>query len=173
MSLRPHVVFWLIWSLCAGAACSRGSSSREGAEGDSAGRSAQGNDAAIRNVLAGARALAQPGAAVDYVAAEMEGVIKARTQSQVLMYYEGYRVTMTTPSDRVTQITFDLVEAKPTIEQLDQALGTPKPVRKGMLYEYDSATTKAKILILAEPVSMPAEAGSLVRRIVIEGAPTR
>jgi len=110
---------------------------------------------------------------VDYVAAEMEGVIKARTKSQALMHYDGYRVTLTTPGDRVTTITFNLIEAKPTLKQLTDVFGEPQEVRKGMLYEHESVTTGSTIVILAEPVSMPADEGSLVRRIVIEGARTR
>jgi hypothetical protein len=42
-----------------------------------------------------------------------------------------------------------------------------------MLYEHQSAATGSTLLILAEPVSMPAGEGTLVRRIVVEGAPTR
>jgi hypothetical protein len=110
---------------------------------------------------------------VDYVAAEMEGVIMARTKSQALMHYDGYRVTLTTPGDRVTQIKFDLIEAKPTISQLTELFGTPREVRKGMLYEYESVVTGSRIAILAIPVSMPADEGSLVRQIIIEGARTR
>jgi hypothetical protein len=117
--------------------------------------------------------LAQPQATVDYVAAEMEGVIMARTKSQALMHYDGYRVTLTTPGERVTRITFQLVEAKPTIEQLTGLFGEPREVRKGMLYEHHSVATGSTIVILAEPVSMPADEGSLVRRIIIEGARTR
>jgi hypothetical protein len=117
--------------------------------------------------------LAQPQATVDYVAAEMEGVIMARTKSQALMHYDGYRVTLTTPGERVTRITFQLVEAKPTIEQLTGLFGEPREVRKGMLYEHVSVATGSTIVILAEPVSMPADEGSLVRRIIIEGARTR
>jgi hypothetical protein len=117
--------------------------------------------------------LAQPQASVDYVADEMEGVIKARTKSQALMHYDGYRVTLTTPGDRVTQITFQLVEAKPTIKQLTDVFGEPEESPKGMLYEYESVATGSMIVILAEPVSMPADEDSLVRRIVIEGARTR
>jgi len=134
---------------------------------------ARGNDDALDHVRAGARALAQPGASVDYVAAEMEGVIMARTKSQALMHYDGYRVTLTIPGDRVTQITFDLIEAKPTIRQMSDAFGESREVRKGLVYQQESAVTGATILILAEPVSMPAGEGSLVRRIVIEGARTR
>ena len=51
--------------------------------------------------------------------------------------------------------------------------GEPEEVRKGMLYEYVSAATGATIVILAEPVSMPADEGSLVGRIIIEGARKR
>jgi hypothetical protein len=97
----------------------------------------------------------------------------ARTKSQAVMHYDGYRVTLTTPGDRVTQIKFDLIEAKPTIEQLTDLFGEPREVRKGMLYEHESVVTDSTIVILAEPVSMPASDRSLVRRIIIEGARTR
>ena len=122
---------------------------------------------------AAARALAQPQATVDYVAAEMEGVIMARTKSQALMHYDGYRVTLTTPGERVTRITFELIEAKPAIEQMTSMFGEPREVRKGMLYQHESVATGSTIVILAEPVSMPANDASLVRRIIIEGARTR
>jgi hypothetical protein len=86
------------------------------------------------------------------------------------MHYDGYRAILTTPGQRVTRITFDLIEAKPTIEQLTDVFGTPREVRKGMLYEHVSAAAGSTILILAEPVSMPADERSLVRRIIVEGA---
>jgi hypothetical protein len=170
---HPRLASMFICGLLAVTACSRSESPEQVAEGESASPGAQGDDASISNVRAGAHALAQPQASVDYVAAEMEGVIKARTKSQALMHYDGYRVTLTTPGDRVTQITFQLIEAKPSIKQLTDIFGEPQQTRKGMLYEYESVTTGSTILILAEPVSMPADEGSLVRRIVIEGARTR
>jgi len=154
-------------------ACSRGEAPAQGSDGESAGNSARGDDAALRHVRAGTRAMTQPGAAVDYIAAEIEGVIMARTKSQALMHYDGYRVTLTTPAGRVTQIKFDLVEAKPTIKQLTEMFGKPREVRKGMLYEHESVVTGSRIVILAIPVSMPADEGSLVRQIIIEGARTR
>jgi len=159
--------------LFASAACSRSEAPEHAAEGDSAQASAQGDDAALDHVRTGARALTQPEPSVEYVAAEMEGVIMARTKSQALMHYDGYRVTLTTPANRVTRITFELIEAKPTIEQLTDVFGEPREVRKGMLYEHDSPASGSTIHILAEPVSMPANEGSLVRRIIIEGARKR
>jgi hypothetical protein len=161
----------LLSGLCASAACSRSEAPED--EQASAFTATQGDDAAIGKVLAAARALAQPQATVDFVASEMEGVIMARTKSQALMHYDGYRVTLTTPADRVTRITFELVEAKPTMAQLTEAFGTPQQARKGMLYEHHSAATGSTLLILAEPVSMPAGEGTLVRRIVVEGARAR
>jgi hypothetical protein len=171
--LNQPLVLLLVSILCASTACSRGEAPEDVVAGESAGATAKGDDAALGHVRAGARALAQPGAAVDYVAAEMEGVIMARTKSQAVMHYDGYRVTLTTPGDRVTQIKFDLIEAKPTIEQLTDLFGEPREVRKGMLYEHESVVTDSTIVILAEPVSMPASDRSLVRRIIIEGARTR
>lgn len=156
-----------------GTACSRGGSEGWTGEDDSAELVARGNDACIARVQQAARALAEPGPTVDYVAAQMEGVVKARTKSQALIFYDGYRVTLTTPADQVTQVTFDLVEAKPTVRQLTAALGQPEQARKGMLYRYEALATGATILILAEPVSLPADDESLVRRIVLEGARVR
>jgi hypothetical protein len=82
-------------------------------------------------------------------------------------------VTLTTPGDRVTQIKFDLVEAKPSIKQLTELFGEPEEERRGMIYNYESVVTGAAIVILAVPVSMPATEASLVRRIIVEGAHTR
>jgi hypothetical protein len=47
---------------------------------------AGGNDSSLAYLNAGVRALARPEATVDYVAAEMEGTIMARTKSQALMH---------------------------------------------------------------------------------------
>lgn len=161
---------WLALSLLAVAGCSRGEST--GGE-EPPGQAAQGDDSALGAVQAAARALAEPEPSVDYVAAQMEGVIKARTNSQALMHYDGYRVTMTTPGDRVTRITFELVEAKPTMKQLTDTFGTPEEVGRGMLYQFHAAATGSTIRILAEPVSKPATETSLVRRILLEGANVR
>ena len=166
--LKHPIALLLVSSLCAPAACSRGDAPERAAEGDSTRAGAQGDDAAVDHVRAGARALTQPEPSVEYVAAEMEGVIMARTKNQALMHYDGYRATLTTPGNQVTRITFDLIEAKPTIEQLSSVFGEPREVRKGMLYEHVSAVTGSTVAILAEPVSMPADEGSLVRRIIIE-----
>lgn len=103
----------------------------------------------------------------------MKGVIKARTNSQALIHYDGYRATLTTPGNRVTLITFDFVEAKPTMAQITKVFGTPKSVGRGMLYEHHAAATGSTIRILAEPVAKPATETSLVRRILVEGAPIR
>lgn len=161
---------WLVVSLLVVGACSRG----ESAGGDApSGRAAQGDDAALSAIQAAARALAEPDPSVDYVAAQMEGVIKARTNSQALMHYDGYRVTMTTPGERVTRITFDLVETRPTMKQLTDIFGEPEEVGRGMLYQYHVAATGSTIRILAEPVSRPATETSLVRRVLLEGAQVR
>ncbi len=154
-------------------ACSRGEAPEHGPDGEPTGAGARGDDGALRHVHAGTRAMTQPGAAVDYIAAEIEGVIMARTKSQAVMHYDGYRVTLTTRAGGVTQIKFDLVEAKPSIKQLTEMFGKPREVRKGMLYEHESVVTGARIVILAVPVSMPADEGSLARQIIIEGARAR
>ena len=166
MATHRSLALILAACLCAAAACSRDGKSNED---QPVIRSVRGDDTALVNIRAATRALAEPEPTVDYVAAQMEGVIKARTKTHALMHYEGYRVTLTTLSDRVTRITFDLVEAKPSIEQLTDELGTPREVPKGAIYEYASEVTGATIHVLAEPESLPAEPQSLVRRILIEG----
>lgn len=137
-------------------------------------QAAKGDDAAVRMVQAAARALAEPEPSVNYVAAQMKGVIKARTNSQALIQYDGYRALLTTPRpDRVTVITFELIEARPRIDQLTEVFGKPEDVGRGMLYEYHAEATGSTIRILAEPASKPATETSLVRRIIVEGAPIR
>ncbi|MGB5191635.1 MAG: hypothetical protein WBN70_01535 [Polyangiales bacterium] len=170
MSTRFHLISWLALSLLAFAGCSRdGTADEDGRSG----QAARGNDAAMSAVQAAARAIAEPAPSVDYVAAQMAGTIKARTNSQALMYYDGYRVTLTTPGNRVTRIVFELTDARPSMEQLTKVFGKPEEVGRGMLYSYYAAATGATINILAEPVSKPATDTSLVRRILIEGARIR
>jgi hypothetical protein len=169
---HPGLAYLLLSILWASSACSR-SEAPDDEHGVSAFATTKGDDAAISGVRAAAHALAQPEPTVDFIASEMEGVIMARTKSQALMHFDGYRVTLTTPADQVTRITFELVEARPSVRQLTEAFGTPRQVRKGMLYEHESAATGSTLLILAEPVSMPPGEDTLVRRIVVEGAPTR
>jgi len=169
---QPRLVLSLVFGLCASAACSRSQAPRQSVEDAPSTTRTHGNDASISRVRAAAHALARPEPTVDYVAAEMEGLIMARTKTQALIHYDGYRATLTTPSDRVTRVTFLLAEAKPSVKQLTEAFGAPQDNHKGMLYTYESAVTRATIHILAEPVSMPADEGSLVRRIVVEGERT-
>ncbi|MGB3051072.1 MAG: hypothetical protein WBB42_08730 [Polyangiales bacterium] len=166
----PRLVSSLLVIICVTAACTRGDSLDDIAEQESERSGPKGNDAALGRVRAAVRAMAHPDRNLDYVAAEMEGVVKARTKSQALIHYEGYRVTFVTPGDQVTQVTFDLIEAKPSMRQMTEAFGQPSEIAKGMLYEQSSGSTGARIHILAEPVSMPAEENSLVRRIVVRRA---
>jgi hypothetical protein len=166
----PRLASSLLVILCVSAACTRGDSLEDIAAQDSEGSGAREDDAALGRVRAAVRAMANPDRNLDYVAAEMEGVVKARTKSQALMYYEGYRVTFVTPGDQVTQVTFDLIEAKPSMRQMTQAFGTPSPHAKGMLYEQSSASTGARVQLLAEPVAMPVEDDGLVRRIIVRRA---
>ena len=166
----PRLASSLLVIVCAMAACTRADSLEEIAEQQSERSGPGGNDAALDRVRAAVRAMAHPDRNLNYVAAEMEGVIKARTKSQALIHYEGYRVTFITPGDQVTQVTFDLIEAKPSMLQMIKAFGPPSEVAKGMLYEQSFRSTGARIHILAEPVSMPAEENSLVRRIIVRRA---
>ncbi len=174
MSIRIAFIVGLASSLIALTACSRGGSHSNGqASTETANVASAGNAGVAAKVRIAARALAEPEPSVDYVAAELKGVIKARTSSQALMHYDGYRVTFTTPGDRVTRIKFDLVEARPTMGQLTQIFGRPEAVGRGMLYRYRSEVTGATIRILAEPATKPATDASLARRILIEGEQIR
>lgn len=174
MLKHPRLVsFCLVSCLCASVACSRSKAPDQVVEDETASTGARGNAASIDRVKAAAHALAQPQATVDYVAAQMEGAVIARTKSQALIHYDGYRATLTTPADRVTRITFVLTEAKPSMKQLTKVFGSPRENPKGLLYQYEFTPTDSTIEILAEPVSMPADEDSLVGRIVIEGARTR
>ena len=166
----PRLASSLLVIVCATAACTRSDSLEDIAEQQSERSGPDGSDAALDRVRAAVRAMANPDRNIDYVAAEMEGVIKARTKSQALIHYDGYRVTYITPGDQVTQVTFDLVEAKPSMQQMTDAFGPPTEIAKGMLYEHSSRSTGARIHILAELVSMPAEKTGLVRRIVVRRA---
>lgn len=163
----------LLSTFCASAACSRSEAPDQTVEGESTRTGAHGDAASLDHVRAAVRALTQPDRSVEYVAAEMEGVIMARTKNQAVMHYDGYRATLTAPSNQVTQVRFDLIEAKPSIGQLSREFGEPQEVQKGMLYGHSSATTGASVDILAEPVSMPADDGSLVRLIIIRGGRKR
>lgn len=170
---RLFTALVVVTTLFAAVACTR--SHEDGAEEHAAaGQAAKGDDTAVRRVQAAARALAEPEPSVDYVAAQMKGVIKARTNSQALIQYDGYRALLTTPRpDRVTAVTFELIDARPRMDQLTEIFGKPENVGRGLLYEYHAEATGSTIRILAEPVSKPATETSLARRILVEGAPIR
>lgn len=173
MLKHPIFALSLVLCFCAAAACSRDKGAERTTDDGSEKTGARGDDAAIETIQAAARALAEPNPTVDYVAAEMEGVIKARTKSQALIHYDGYHATLTTPGDRVTVIKFDLTDAKPSVAQLSDEFGEMKDHRRGVSFDYEVASTGARIVILAEPVELPADVESLVRRVTIQGARTR
>lgn len=169
----PPLALLFLSILFSSTACTRGDSLEDIAESEPESSGTAGDDAAISKVRAAVRAMSQRDATVESVAAEMEGVIKARTKSQALIHYDGYRAAFVTPGGRVSQVTFSLIEAKPSVQQMTDAFGTPSEVPRGMLYEQSFASTGAKIDILAEPVSMPADESSLVRRIIVRGSRRR
>lgn len=140
---------------------------------EAAATAAKGSDAALPTIERAIRIWRQERPTVDLVAADLGGTIMARTTTQALMHYDGYRVILTTPGEVVTRITFQFDDAKPSIGQLTELLGKPEEVRKGMLYVDENITTGQKINVLAEPVTMPAEDATLVRGVIIEGARTR
>ena len=161
-------VFVLVVALGVGLlGCSRGSNSDASGDGSAVVGSAE----AVERVRTAVRALASPDASVDYVAAQMEGVIKGRTSSQALIHYDGYRVTFTTPGERVTRIQFDFAEAKPTMAQLTDAFGLPEEVGRGWLYRQRIRATNTSIRVFAEPATPPASDTSLVRRPLLDAHP--
>ncbi len=171
MPFHTHLTVLFLITALAASGCSRKEpeGTRSGEESEEAAEENEAGKAAVRMIRAGARALAQPGASVDYVAAEMKGVIDTRTKSQALMEYDGYVVIMTTPADQVTRITFNLSTAKPTIGQLTDAFGEPEEHPKGLLYLQTTEATSSTVKILAEPDALPAKDGGLVHRVTLEG----
>ena len=166
--LKRNVVILLI-ALC-GVACSK-KQSAEQQEEPAAGTPTERSEAALNSVRRAVRVWSKERPTVDLVAAELEGVIRARTTSQALMHYEGYRIILTTPGEVVTRIVFQFDdEAKPNILQLTDLFGEPEESPKGMLYTHQNVTTGQKINILAQPVTMPAEDVTLVKGLIIEGA---
>lgn len=174
MLTYPRLVSLILSIACVSTACTPNDSAEElAASGQTAQGRSEGSDDALDTVRAAVRALAEPGATVDYVAAQMHGVIKVRKKTRALIHYDGYRATLKTLGEQVSRIAFDFVEAKPSVRQLNEMFGTPKEVRRGMLYEHTSNVNGAKLGILAEPSEKPANEDSLVRRIVIESARAR
>jgi len=166
----PRLALLFLAILCASTGCSRGNS-REGLDDqDSSGTGQGGNAAALTKVSAAVRAMSQPEPTVDHVAAAMEGVIKARTTNEALIHYDGYRAIFVAPRDRVTQVTFQLIEAKPSVRQMSDVFGTPIVTDHGVVFEHSSSSTGARLHIVAEPVSMPPEENTLIRRILVRGA---
>ena len=85
MSIRIAFIVGLAASLIALTACSRGGGdSGDPGSPESAGALSTGNAAVAAKVRIAARALAEPEPSVEYVAAELKGVVKARTSSQGL-----------------------------------------------------------------------------------------
>lgn len=151
-------------------ACSKKEAAEQQA---SASAPARGSKAALPSIQRAVRVWSRERPTVDLVAAELEGVIMARTTSQALMHYQGYRIILTTPGEVVTRIVFQFDDTKPSISQLTELFGKPEEVRKGMLYTHENVTTGQRINILAEPVTIPAEDVTLVKGLIIEGARTR
>ncbi len=170
MLKRSALVFLIALSAIA---CSKKEAAEE-QEGAAAGTPTEGSEAALNSVRRAVRVWSKERPTVDLVAAELEGVIMARTTAQVLMHYPGYRIILTTPGEVVTRIVFQFDdEAKPNIIQLTDLFGEPKAIQKGMLYTQQNVTTGQMINILAQPVTMPAEDVTLVKGLIIEGARRR
>ncbi|MGB5812428.1 MAG: hypothetical protein WBG86_17955 [Polyangiales bacterium] len=148
--------------------------SSEPQSGDGSGSVVKGSDAAMPTVWEAVRVWTRQPPTIDRVAAELEGVIMARTSSQAIMHYDGYRVILTTPGDMVTRIVFQFDPGtRPTIYQFTETYGMAKEMPRGMLYTYEAPTTGQKINILARTEAMPAQESTEVLGLVIEGARVR
>lgn len=159
-------------ALCA-VACSKKAPEQD-QQSVSAGTPTKGSEALLKSVQRAVRVLGKQRPTIDLVAAELEGVIMAKTTAQSLMHYKGYRIILTTPGEVVTRIVFQLDDdVRPNVLQLTDLFGKPKEMQKGLLYTRENMTTGQKINILATPVTMPAEDVTLVKRLLIEGARTR
>ncbi len=116
------------------------------------------------------RVLARPDPTIDLVAARLEGRISERSAALATIQYDGYRILLITPGDLVTRIDFDLQEARPTVGQLTDVYGVPKPIRNTLLFTHEFASRDQRMNIVAEPVSSPAEPTTPVSKIVVRGA---
>ena len=105
------------------------------------------------------------------MAAEIGGIISNETKTQTMIQEDGYFIVMTAPSgDMVTMVKFNFGEARPTVGQLDATFGESEALGKGLRYDYESGSTGARILIAVEPVSSPADEGTLVRSLTAQPA---
>ncbi len=155
--------------LCA-VACSKKAAEQE-QQTTVTGMPTKGSEAALESAQRAVRVFGKERLSIDLVAAELEGVIMARTTAQALMHYDGYRIILTTPGEVVTRIVFQFDdEAKPNVLQLTDLFGKPEEMQKGLLYTHENMTTGQRINILATPETMPAEDVTLVKRLLIEGA---
>ncbi|MEM8609744.1 MAG: hypothetical protein AAGF92_21785 [Myxococcota bacterium] len=148
-----------------------GCSKNDGADGAS-GAVARGSEVAMPTVDEAVRVWTQPELSLELVAAKLKGVVMSETTSQATMEYEGYQVLLKLSGRMVTRIEFLFDDTKPSVLQLVELYGKPQEVRKGMLFER-VLQERFRVRMLAVPVSMPAEDGTLVKSLLIEGGPLR
>lgn len=131
---------------------------------------AKGSDAAIPTIEEAVRVWTQEELPIDLVAAKLQGVVMAETPAQAIMHYEGFRVLLTLSGRLVNRIEFQFDDTKPSVYQLTELFGKPKEVKKGLIYT-KVLQQRVQVLMLAKPVSMPAEEATLVKQLLIEGGP--
>ena len=165
MSKRKTWAWMIALLLCA---CSKD----DAASDVRAGAVARGSDVAIEAIEEAVRVWTQPSLPIDLVAARLEGVVMAKNPSHAIMHYDGYRILLTTSGNIVTRIEFQFDDTKPSILQLTELFGTPKEVKKGMLYT-KVLQERIEVRILARTVSMPPTEATLVKSLLIEGGPLR
>jgi hypothetical protein len=168
LSSRIVIVSLIAWCSIA---CSKNDSVEDSDQAISG--QAEGSKAALPAIQKAARVWSREQPTVDVVAAELEGVVMARTTAQAIMHYPGYRIILTTPGETVTRINFQFDDAKPSIRQLTELFGEPAPHGRGMLFKHEIKSTGQRINLLAETVSSPADESTLVKGMIIEGARIR
>ncbi|MEM7136579.1 MAG: hypothetical protein AAF500_08380 [Myxococcota bacterium] len=155
-------------------ACSKGESSSEsGAIGEGSGGPVQGSDAAIPTIKQAVRVWMHDQPTVDLVGAELGGKITARTPSEAVMHFDGYRAILTTAGDIVVRIAFHFDTAKPTLFQLTELYGQPEEVSKGALLETEVPVTGRRVRMLARTVDLPPTESTLVEGLLLDAPRAR
>ncbi|MEM7436993.1 MAG: hypothetical protein AAF436_17695 [Myxococcota bacterium] len=155
-------------------ACSKGESPAESsATGEGSGAPVQGSNAAIPTIKQAVRVWMHDQPTVDHVAAELGGKIMARTPSQAVMHFDGYRAILTTAGDIVVRIAFHFDKAKPTLFQLTELYGKPEEVSKGALLETEVPVTGRRVRMLARTVDVPPTESTLVKGLLLDAPRAR
>ena len=166
--MRTTLASWIALALTV-AACSKDESAEPS---DASSGVATGSDVAIPIIEDAVRVWTQDHLSIDLVAAKLEGVVETETPAEAFLPYKGYRVVLTLSGRMVNRIEFQFDDTKPSVYQLTKLFGQPTEVNKGLIYT-KILHERVQVTMLAIPVSMPAEDGTLIKQLRIEGGPLR